>query len=169
MIFDCLKNAALYPFGPEWDQAFAFLKTADAAMENKKYVLRGNRLFAMADSYNTRPRDAAKLETHRKYIDIQVLLSGSERLEIYPKTGLSVSEPYNPEKDAEFYRPPEQPPVEILLTPGHFAVFFPEDAHMPCLMSGSSPQPVKKIVIKLAADCLTRALSPAPCPLTPAP
>ena len=154
MIFDRLENCTLYPLGKAWEAAFAFLKTVTPKMENKKYFLDGDRLFAGVDSYNTKARGGAKLETHRKYVDIQVLISGSETFEVFPKQGLTVSEPYNPEKDAEFYQVPAEPRAKITMNPGQFIVFFPEDAHMPCLMTGNSPQPVKKVVIKVAVELL---------------
>ena len=155
MIADSIKNHSLYPFGPAWKAAFEFLQTLTPEAETGKRLIQSDRLFAGVDCYETKSRAAAKLETHRKYADIQVLLSGEEIIEVFPKHGLTVSEPYNPEKDAEFYRAPENAPVKIALRPGRFLVFFPEDAHMPCLMTGNSPQPVKKVVIKVAVGLLT--------------
>ena len=149
MIADSIKNHSLYPFGPAWKAAFDFLKTLTPETETGKRVIQGDRLFAGVDCYETKPRAAAKLETHRKYVDIQVLLSGEEVIEIFPKQGLTVSEPYNPEKDAEFYRAPENAPVKITLRPGQFLVFFPEDAHMPSLALPTGPTPVRKVVLKV--------------------
>jgi biofilm protein TabA len=154
MIFDSLENHTLYPFGPAWKAAFDFLKTLTPDSETGKRLIQGEVLYAGVDCYETKSRDTAKLETHRKYVDIQVLLSGTETIEIFPKKALTVNQPYNPEKDAEFYQVPAKSPATVTLTPGQFLVFFPEDAHMPCLMTGSSPQPVKKVVIKVAVDLL---------------
>ena len=156
MIFDRLENQNLYPFGEAWKAAFDFLKTVTPETATGKYLIQGNDLYAGVDSYNTKARDIAKLETHRKYVDIQVLLSGTETIEIFPKQGLIVSEPYNPEKDAEFYQAPAKTQTKITLNQGQFLVFFPEDAHMPCLTAGSTPQTVKKVVIKVAVDLLTQ-------------
>lgn len=150
MIIDSIQNSSRYPFGPLWKKAFEFVQTLSPDMETRKYVLQDRDLYAGIDSYLTKTRSAAKLETHRIYVDIQVLISGSEIFEVFPKEGLTVNEPYNPEKDAEFYQIPPEPRAQITLKPGQFIVFFPEDAHMPCLMTGSTPQPVKKTVIKLA-------------------
>ena len=154
MIADSIKNYSLYPFGPAWNAAFDFLKTLTPETETGKRLIQGDRLFAGVDCYETKSRAAAKLETHRKYVDIQVLLSGEEVIEIFPKQELTVSTPYNPEKDAEFYQVPPEPRAKVTLSPGQFVVFLPEDAHMPCLMAGDSPQPVKKVVIKVAVDLL---------------
>ena len=154
MILDLIENHARYPFGPAWIAAFDFLKTVPPAIEPGKYPIQGDNLFIGVDCYDTKPRENAKLETHRKYVDIQLLLSGSERLEVFQKRELIVSEPYLPEKDAEFYQIPADPRTTITLEPGQFIVFFPDDAHMPCLMSGQSSRPVKKVVVKLAANLL---------------
>ena len=156
MIIDSIKNHALYPYGDLWTKAFEFLATATPELEDGKVVLDGDDLFAGIDCYETKARADAKLETHCKYADIQVLLSGTECLEIFPKAGLTVSEPYDATRDAEFYEAPETAPVRITLTPGQFIVFFPEDAHMPCLNAGDSAKPVQKVVIKVRVDLLTR-------------
>ncbi len=154
MIADSIQNSSRYPFGPAWTATFEFLKTLTPDSETGKRLIQGNELFVGVDTYETKPRSAAKLETHRKYVDIQVLLSGREVIEIFPKQGLPVSEPYNPEKDAEFYAKPSEPHAKVILKPGQFLVFFPDDAHMPSLMAGASPKPVKKVVIKVAVDLL---------------
>ena len=154
MIFDRLENQNLYPFDEAWKAAFDFLKTVTPETATGKYLIQGNDLYAGVDSYNTKARDIAKLETHRKYVDIQVLISGSEIFEVFQKQELTVSEPYNSEKDAEFYQVPAKPRAQITMNPGQFIVFFPEDAHMPCLMTGNSPQPVKKVVVKVAVELL---------------
>ena len=152
MIIDSIKNHSLYPYGELWAKAFDFLRTATPELEDGKVVLAGDDLFAGIDSYETKARENAKLETHQHYIDIQTLLSGTECLEIFPKDGQSVSEPYDTNKDAEFYKVPDTAPVRVTLNPGQFIVFFPEDAHMPCLNAGDSSKPVQKVVIKLRAD-----------------
>ena len=152
MIIDSIKNCTLYPYGDLWTKAFDFIRTLSPEIAEGKYAIDGDDLFAGIDCYNTKTRKEAKLEAHRRYVDIQVLLSGSECLEIFPKNGLTVSEPYDPDKDAEFYEIPEQAPAKVTLMPGQFIVFFPEDAHMPCLNAAKTSQPVQKIVIKLRAD-----------------
>ena len=157
MISDQLEHHDRYPhqFGQIWNEAFKFLKTVTPATACGRYELDGDHLFAMVDSYETKTRNTAKLETHRKYVDIQFMVSGEETHEVFPKKELTVSEPYNLEKDAEFYQIPKHQRTVINLHPGDFVVYFPHDAHMPCLMTGSSPQPVKKVVIKVAVELLT--------------
>ena len=154
MIFDSIENHTLYPYGDLWNKAFEFINTLAPEVEEGRQILQGDDLFAGIDLYETKPRADAKLETHQKYVDIQLLLSGKERLEIFKKPGLMVSEPYNVDKDAEFYQVPDEPITTVTLQPGEFIVFFPEDAHMPCLIAEETPQSVKKVVIKVRADLL---------------
>jgi YhcH/YjgK/YiaL family protein len=154
MIIDSIKNHTLYHYGELWAKAFDFLRTLESDIEDGKNIIDVDNLFAGIDRYATKARTDAKLETHQRYIDIQVLLSGTECLEIFPKDELTVREPYDPDKDAEFYEVPDTAPVRITLRPGQFAVFFPEDAHMPCLNAGDTSGPVTKVVIKLLTDRL---------------
>jgi biofilm protein TabA len=156
MIADSIENSTLYPLGPAWNTAFEFIKTLTPDSETGKQLIQGDALFVGIDCYETKARAVAKLETHRKYVDIQLLLSGSEVIEIFPKRTLTVSEPYNPARDVEFYEKPDEAHAKVTLHPGQFLVFFPDDAHMPCLMAGASPDPVKKVVVKIAAELLNR-------------
>ncbi|HPR82648.1 MAG TPA: YhcH/YjgK/YiaL family protein [Pontiellaceae bacterium] len=156
MILDRIENRSLYPFGTAWKAAFDFLKTLTPDSTDGKHLVQGNELTVAINTYTTKARAAAKLETHRKYVDIQLLLSGSEVIEVFPKAGLTVSEPYIPERDVEFYQVPAGAPARMTLVPGEFLVFFPDDAHMPCVMAGNSPEPVKKVVVKIAVELLTQ-------------
>jgi YhcH/YjgK/YiaL family protein len=128
MIIDSIARHNLYPLGPAWTAAFEFLRTLSAATADGHYPVLGERLYVGVNSYTTRPRNAARLETHRTFVDVQLLLSGREVIEVFPKEGLVVSEPYQPEKDVEFYQPPMAAPVRVALEPGTFVVFFPSDA-----------------------------------------
>ena len=156
MISDSIDHHHLYPYGEAWEKAFAFLRGLSPDTPTGKYALGGTKMFAGIDVYPTKTRETAKLETHRKYVDIQVLLSGEEAIDVYPKSSLTVNEPYDAGRDAEFYRVPDAAPVRAVLTPGRFLVFLPDDAHMPCLSVGSTPVDVKKVVIKVAVELLVR-------------
>ncbi|HMP89070.1 MAG TPA: YhcH/YjgK/YiaL family protein [Kiritimatiellia bacterium] len=149
MIEDSLDRFNVYPMGPAWIMAFEFLSKLSPDVATGKQIISGNEFFAGIDTYQTKNRDEAKLETHRKYMDIQVLLSGVEAIEIFPRHTLTISEPYNPERDAEFYMPPAVAPISVTLTPGRFVALFPEDAHMPSLRVDQTPVMVKKVVVKV--------------------
>ena len=80
MILDKINNANLYKgISENLDKALYVLQTQDfAAKEDGKYVVDGDNVFYMVQRYTTKPLDQGKLEAHKKYIDIQMLVKGSE-------------------------------------------------------------------------------------------
>jgi YhcH/YjgK/YiaL family protein len=134
-----------------WDKAFNFLKTNDLpALEVKKHVIDGDNLFVAVSEYNTKEAVDAKFEAHRKYIDIQYVVKGTEMIGIAPLASSdSITQPYDETKDIEFLKFSNETFHEA--TPGNFFVFFPEDGHMPGVKSDSIA-PVKKVVVKVRID-----------------
>ena len=155
MIVDCLDNWNSYPFGAAWKQAFDFLASLTADAEEKEYQLQGEEVFARVMSYETRAPDASMFEAHRRYVDIQCVIAGSERMEAVPATGLETKTPYDASSDVELYNPTQPSLACAHLRPGIFASLFPHDAHMPGLMDGDAPASVKKVVVKIDAALLT--------------
>ncbi len=155
MIIDKLENWEQYHFGPGWKSAFDFLMSLTPDAEEQKYEIQGDEIFAQVMSYETRTPDTAVLETHRKYIDIQTVLVGGERIEWFSRDGLVVDTPYNESKDAEFYKRACPGTAHVVISPGTFVMFFPHDAHMPSLMVEEKPELVKKVVLKVRVDLLT--------------
>ncbi len=156
MIFDLLENYIHYPLGSAWTEAFRFLTGANTDLAAGRYPLQGDDLFAIVMDYETQSRQTAELEAHRRYLDIQTLLSGSENVACHFTPELAIRQPYDAGRDVELYAPPTGSPACFLLVPGTFLTFFPQDAHMPCLHPGSTPEPVRKVVIKMAMDLLRR-------------
>jgi YhcH/YjgK/YiaL family protein len=154
MIIDRLENWEHYHFGPAWKRAFEFLMTLTPGAEVKKYSLQGEEIFAQVASYETRTPETAVLETHRKYVDIQTVLSGSEKMECFSREGLAVDTPYDESKDAEFYKCSSPGPTRIDLSPGTFVMLYPQDAHMPGLMIEEKPELIKKVVVKIDLELL---------------
>lgn len=134
-----------------WDKAFTYLKTTDLqGLEVKKHVIDEDRLFATVTSYYTKSRDVARFEAHRKYIDIQYVISGEEMIGVAPATAKGeILQPYDEARDLEFMAVNEG--VEFNATPQKFFLFFPSDIHRPSLSVGDSLQ-VKKIVVKVKID-----------------
>lgn len=156
MILDRCGNWADYAYGKNevWAAAFGFLAALKPDCENGRYEIMGDKMFALVQSYDTRDIAQGKIEAHRKFIDIQTLLAGSERM-FYGVPGvLELREKYNSEDDAAFYKYDADKTVEYVLTPGIFTVFFPQEGHMPGISLKSGSVPVKKVVIKIAAELL---------------
>lgn len=156
MIFDHLTNQHLYPLGNAWHEAFQFLAALTPAISDGKHHLRGEDLFAIVMGYQTQPAETSELEAHRRYLDIQMLLAGREGVFCHNVVDLQVLRPYNSATDAELYKIPPTAPARFILSPGTFLAFFPHDAHMPCLSLEHGPETVRKVVVKVAMELLTR-------------
>ncbi len=106
-------------------------------------------MYAVIMTYDTCAPQDALLETHDRCIDIQVSLKNSEAIDWYPRSSLRIQNEYDPDRDRTLYRRPGVAPARVCNCPGFFTVLFPQDAHMPKLMTGSRPEQVKKVVVKV--------------------
>ena len=134
-----------------WDKAFNFLNNNDLTkLEIKRFDIDGDNLFATVSEYLSKDEKEAKFEAHRKYIDIQYVISGKEIINIAPvSTAKEIVTPYDEAKDIEFLR--AEKVVNYKATPSNFFIFFPGDAHRPGLKDGLNST-VRKIVIKVKVD-----------------
>jgi biofilm protein TabA len=103
--------------------------------------------FAMEQVYPAKLRPEGFFESHRKYIDVQVMVAGEEVMEVDDISRLVVSEAYNPERDFIKYADTNAA-SRLILRPGDAAIFFPEDGHMPGLQI-AGPVLVRKTVVKV--------------------
>lgn len=155
MIHGTLDTWQRYVKGPLWEKAFRFIESLNADSPVGKTVLQGDDLFGMVASYDTRPCEESALETHERYIDIQAAIVEAEGIDWFPRAMLEITTPYDKEKDAVFYhRPPVPAPGHLAMMPGHFVIFYPDDAHMCQLIVGDGKRTVKKVVVKVRIDAL---------------
>jgi len=149
MILDQINNAHLYAsLHPRFVRTFEILEDKSLSQkQDGKYPIDGDNVYYSIQKYTTKPLSEGKLEAHRKYIDIQFLLSGVELLGYAPLKDLTVAEEYNTEKDIAFYETPKEI-TKVNLEPGLFCILFPDDAHLPgCHLIESSN--TRKVVIKI--------------------
>ena len=149
MIVDRLEHAERYcNLHPAFESAFAFLKQDNLAnLAPGRYDIDGDRLFCMISKGPARPRAEAKLEAHRRYIDIQYVIDGAEEMGWKPAAGCAaVDTPYDAEKDIEFFT--DEPEAWMPVPPGSFVIFFPQDAHAPLVGTGR----IHKAVLKIAVE-----------------
>lgn len=149
MIFDNLKNKELY-FGvnDKFPKAFKFIEKAVA--ENfsvGKYEIDGDELYAMVQEYDTKLPESGKFEGHKKYIDIQFVVSGIEAVQIVDIERLNPVTEYDSEKDYTLF---EDCKISnnCVLRAGEYCIFFANDLHKPGL-AFDKPQAVRKIVVKV--------------------
>lgn len=135
--------------GVNLDRAIDWIQqgTWKSHAEDGKLAIDGDRVFALFMSYETKRSSEALFETHRRYIDIQMLLEGIEHVEVADATGLEIAVPYV--EDIEFQQVPSDPPHTVVLRPGVAVVLFPEDAHRPSLAIDDVPKPCRKVVLKV--------------------
>jgi biofilm protein TabA len=93
----------------------------------------------------TKEQADARWEAHRRYIDLQYLVRGTERIG-YALVERMRAEPYDEQKDVMWLSGNGD---FATLTPGLLMMLWPQDAHMPGIAVGS-PAPVKKVVVKIA-------------------
>jgi YhcH/YjgK/YiaL family protein len=147
MIMARLDEADRYAsLHPGLAKAFAFLRRSHLAqLAVGRHEIDGDRAYAMVIQSAGRPRDAVRLEAHRKYVDVQYSLDATEEMgwKSRPACTRRDSE-YDADKDIEFFA--DAPESWIALPPRHFVIFFPEDAHAPMVAQGN----LHKVVVKLA-------------------
>lgn len=137
------RFCALHPL---FGRAFEFLRGAELrSLAPGKHTVQGDELFAIVEACAGRTRAEAKLECHRRYIDIQLVLEGVDKMGWKPLSACAnpIAE-YDAARDIRFY---DDAPSSWIATPaGSFCIFFPDDAHAPLVSDGF----IHKVVMKIA-------------------
>lgn len=152
MILDTLPNLALYSeLSPRLSAAAVFLASNNlAALPAGRVEIDGDDVFANVSDYDTHDPAPDRFEAHRNYVDLQIVVSGAERVLMAPRTPcLEVAQPYDEARDIEFVRAGGE---SIPLYAGQFLVIFPHEAHQPGCHPASGTSRVRKIVVKMRAD-----------------
>lgn len=153
MIFSSIyaKQSMKYPKAIQ--TALDYLKSNDfTKMEPGVYEIQGKDIYAQVFDADTKPAEEQRPEVHEKYVDVQFLASGEERLGFTPDLGkYEVDEKFD-ERDLIFYKSDENEGF-IESRPGCFCMFFPEDVHRPAVVSSKSMK-VRKVVVKVSVALL---------------
>ena len=146
MILDTLnvidKYASLHPAFPA---AFEFLRSIDPdGFTSGRRDIVDDRIFALGSVTAGVGVTGARLEAHRRYIDIQYSVAGIDNIGWRPLSKcIGQDTEYDPERDVVFYS--DIPETWFGLSQGDCAIFFPDDAHAPFAVNGH----LHKIVIKV--------------------
>lgn len=122
-------------------------KYSDKSLEKGKYVI-NEKVFAVVNSYDSAEPKPDFFENHRKYIDIQYVVSGSERIFTADAGKLTCSKEYDSENDFELFKTPDEYSV-LTVSPGDVAVFFPGEAHLPGVAKTSGAEKICKVIFKV--------------------
>ena len=143
-----MENAAAYQaIHPRLRQAFDFLHKSDLAkLTIGRHDVDGDNVFALVQEFRTKPDAEGFWESHRKYIDVQCVIAGTERMGYANIATLAVRQAYDGDKDLLIL---DGSGNFFAVAAGMFTIFTPQDAHMPCLAVGEQAT-VRKVVIKVA-------------------
>jgi biofilm protein TabA len=149
MIIDKLENFKLYiSLHPLFADVARLLNPDDLINKTLgKRAIEGKDLIMTVDLAPAKTKIEARLEAHRKYIDIQIPLTGIETMGYSPLSEcIPADAPYDEANDIVFFDGEAQNYISV--KPGMFVIFFPGDAHAPCISSYSS----KKVIFKVKKE-----------------
>jgi YhcH/YjgK/YiaL family protein len=149
MILDVMEHARRYmSLNQGFAKAMAFLRRPELkALPVGRYAIDGERVYALVSREPGRRKEDERLEVHDRYIDVQLVLAGTDEMGWRPRsTCTQPAGPYNPATDAQCFSDPAE--AWIAVKSGAFVIFFPEDAHLP----GISPGLLHKCVVKVAVE-----------------
>ena len=148
MVLDTLAAASRYaPLHPAFARAFAYLASVDlGGLAPGRNDIDGDAMFVILDRTDGRRREGARLEAHRRYIDIQYTVSGQEEIGWSPLASCATADgTFDETTDIGFFR--DAPSTWLRVPPGSFAIFFPEDAHAPLAGHGALVKAIVKIAV----------------------
>ena len=146
MIIDQLQNAEqYYGLGTGIEAALRYLQQTDFKnVAPERYDIDGDRVYAMVQEYDAKPKAEGFWEAHRKYLDVQYVAAGVEHMGYAAAATLQAG---RYEEDKDFIKL-EGDGEFFLLRKGYFCILAPQDAHMPG-MAVEQSAPVKKVVVKV--------------------
>ena len=149
MVIDKLEHAHRYTaMGEGIARALEYLQETDLVnVSLGKHIIDGDKLFAIVQEYDTMDSAAEQMESHRKYTDVQYVVSGAELVGHSILSGQQVSKTYSDDEDFMLYA--DRPDFFSRFDAGTFMIFFPTDLHMPCIKDGAAVK-VRKVVVKVA-------------------
>jgi YhcH/YjgK/YiaL family protein len=150
MIFDQLKHAQIYfHLGARVQKALEYLLNTDfKTIEPGKYEIDGDEIYAVISQYDTKPASSGRWEAHKRYLDIQYVVEGKEKIGYSFSNKMIVTQNYDEHKDIMFLKGEGQ---FLTVDAGYLAILFPSDIHMPGIAINIS-SPVKKVVVKVKVD-----------------
>ncbi|HJA75617.1 MAG TPA: YhcH/YjgK/YiaL family protein [Candidatus Desulfovibrio gallistercoris] len=159
MIVDTFERGARYLLGECWNSLYPELMELVRQGENLpdgRYLLAGGPekggVAAFVDSYEARPEDETRYESHERMADIQAVLAGDEFISVFFLRGDEKESMRDDTRDLAFYEDKPAGAARVLLTPGMFTLVMPGEAHMPCVKASGGR--VKKLVVKIPAELL---------------
>lgn len=115
----------------------------------EKTILK-NGIFAYEQVAMTQEIDKCFIESHKKYVDFQLLLDGVEEMGYVDIDKLKIDSPYSEDKDLITYEMRNKVSKFVLET-ADLAIFFPEDGHIGLSMHKKESL-IRKAVVKVPVE-----------------
>ncbi len=132
---------------PKIKKAIEYIKSTNFNNMPDGKINLDNEIWANLQTYYT--KEDALFEAHRKYIDIQFMLSGQEKISVCEYSACKSSIPYDEDKDIEFLTSETFDDIEMHT--GDFLILYPNDAHKPSI-NFNGQHHVRKLVVKVPVD-----------------
>jgi YhcH/YjgK/YiaL family protein len=148
MVYDRIENSRRYESLHElFARAFGVLRRPDiGALPPGRHEIDGDRMYLVIVRKEGTGKEQAVLEAHRRYIDIQFAVGGTDTIGWKPLRDCSaITQPYDEAKDIMFYG--DAPAAWTPVAPGMFTIFFPDDAHAPMVGNGILHKAVVKVSV----------------------
>lgn len=146
MILANLSNKSeYYGIHPELDKALDYL-TDDflANAPTERTLLDGEDLFVTRFDLTTVSFEETFYESHKQYLDIQIVTKGEERVDIAHPDHLTLTQHQN-----DFYGYTGDADQSVVLRPGNFLIVFPGDAHRLKIAVNSPGEAFTRVVFKI--------------------
>ncbi|WP_300357043.1 YhcH/YjgK/YiaL family protein [Fusobacterium sp.] len=150
MIYGELKELKFYKgISENLDKAIECIESGAYKTMNGKHEIDGDNVFFNCQTVTTQPIEERFFEGHKKYIDIQIVIEGEERIGYSTRSNVVRTTPWNKETDFEKYEGSVDHVFE--LNGDTFIILFPEEPHMPLIHGENGPKEIKKVVFKIKA------------------
>ncbi len=147
MILDTINNREIYYLNDRIKIAFEYIvNTNFDNLSAGRHNIDGENIFALVNEYSTQENKQNILEAHKKYIDLQYILKGTEIIEFETLNNQTVYKKYDKESDYILYNKTKS--TQLILEPQKWAMFFPNDLHFPGIFYKNSEN-IKKVVVKI--------------------
>lgn len=134
-----------------WEAVVLFLKDTDLDSLPLGRNEIGEGAFANVAEYETKLQNMYEL--HRKYIDVQMLTRGSELVYVADKESAHEAQGAFNEKDDYILYADAFDTRCLVVSPQSYQLFYPSDAHKPCMAVDGNPQSVRKVCVKIPYSC----------------
>lgn len=147
MIYDLISNIGNYKgISKHLDKAIEFIMETDLqGLPLGRTEIDGNHVFINVMEANTKDAIELNFEVHKKYMDIQIDLIGTEMIQIATRP-IDEVETYNEGKDIGFFK--AEADTSCVMGPGRFIVCMADELHKPGIQVGSNTA-IKKCVVKV--------------------